>query len=259
MAEETLSQADLERQKRKFPTVRQEDFKPYMLGHIHEGCPSNSTCSKETGALRKKWIDVLKASPADQRKTARGLERFREKYGLPIGFWIHTQKIEKGEPKHKLIIWDSHCSNHQSKKPEERVFLGQSMVKSFNDFAKMNLPEHKIMLNKTWTLTKKGKLRSYFHPRAEFPIKVDGAGIYITREDEGKYYGLQIDTRGTISIVPINNPKSFPKEVVCPEKLVTSFKAEVGMSNLYMGHYCKALWNDSTREYQTFIFGWSCN
>ena len=230
-----------------------------MLGRIHEGCPSNSTCSKKTGAKRKKWIDVLKASPLDQRKTARGLERFRSQYGLPIGFWLHTEKIEKDEPDHKLIIWDSHCSNHQSKNSKERIFLGESMIKSFKDFDKMNLSEHKIMLNKTWTLTKKGKLLSYFHPRAEFPIKIDSGGIYITREAEGKYYGLQIDNRGAIRIIPVSNPKSFPKEVACPEKLVQSFKTEVEMANLYMGHYCKAIWNDTTKEYQTFIFGWSCN
>jgi len=259
LAEDSVNKAEEERKKRQFPTIRQEDFKPYMLGHIHEGCPSNSTCSKTTGAKRKRWIDVIKASPSDQKKTARGLERFRKQYGLPIGFWIHTEKVEKGEPEHNLIIWDSHCSNHQSKDPKQRIFMGEVMVKSMSELEKITVPEHQLFINKTWTIEKSGKINSYYHPRAEFPIMVDSRGIYITREDEGKYYGIQISSKGSLSVVPINNPKSFPREVSCPPALDAVFKTNLKMSNLYMGHYCKALWNNTTKEYQTFVFSWSCN
>ncbi len=230
-----------------------------MLGHIYEGCPSNSTCSKETGILRKKWVDVLKASPSDKQKATRGLNNFKEKYGIPIGFWVHSQEKETQDPNHRLVIWDSHCSNHQSKEPAQRIFMGEAMVSNFKQFESMSLPEHKLMLSKTWTLTKSGKLESYFHPRSEFPIMVDNSGIYFTREEEGKYYGLQISSKGAINVAPIASPKSYPREVSCPAALDAVFKTNIKMTNLYMGHYCKALWNNSTKEFQTFVFGWSCN
>lgn len=258
-SEESKNQNSQIEPQRQFPTIRQEDFKPYMLGHIYEGCPSNSTCSKSTGILRKKWIDVLKATPDDKTKAAKGLDKFKDVYGIPIGFWIHSLKKEDQDPKHSLVIWDSHCPNHQTKEPEKRIAMGEAMIKNFDQFNSMDLPDHKLMLTKTWTLNKAGKLESFFHPRSEFPIMVDNTGIYFTREEEGKYYGLRIATNGNISVTPIATPQSYPTEVSCPPGLDAVFKTNIQMENLYMGHYCKAVWNSSTKEFQTFVFGWSCN
>lgn len=247
------------RDKRKFPVIRQEDFKPYMLGHIHEGCPSNSTCSKETGLSRKKWVDVLKAAPNDKKKAARGIERFRKTYGIPLSFWVYVTSKPDTEPKHKLIIWDSHCPNHQAKDNNKQINLGETLTKDFKSLLNYKNDQHKIMVSKTFTLNNNGKVESYPHPRADFPTFMDSTGIYFTREEEGKYYGMRVSKAGLVNIIPITSPKSFPQEVKCPDPLTKVFDDYIQMNNLYMGRYCKALWNRSSKKFQTFIFGWSCN
>ena len=59
---------------------KKEDFKPYMLNHFNEGCPTNSTCTKAMGKKYKGWSETLSAS-ASLTKTKdklRVLDSFRK-------------------------------------------------------------------------------------------------------------------------------------------------------------------------------------
>ena len=104
---------------------KEKVFKPYMLDHVHEGCPTNSSCLPKTGRQYKRWLDFLKRKPTPGPVRTKALERFRRGHGIPLKIW----SFPKGEKTEGLIHWDSPCQNHYQKGKKIQIALG--MAKKF--------------------------------------------------------------------------------------------------------------------------------
>ena len=106
-------------------------FKPHMLDHINEGCPTNSSCLPQTGKRYKQWIDFLKKKSPKGARRWTILENFRKKNSIPLEVWSFPQ-AEKTEG---LIHWDGHCPNHNKK--DSKIQMALALTKNFTDLAKL--------------------------------------------------------------------------------------------------------------------------
>lgn len=221
-----------------------------MLDHINRGCPTNSRCNAETG--EKYWKLNLLAKEIQKRKSsdkenASAIEEFRKTHGLPIGFW----SIDPLYKNPGVVSWNSHCPHHRKK--ESEIFLGEMMVKEFNDI------HADQFFARTWRLTSDNKILSYRFPRGDFPLALSGKDLFIPRDVDGIYYALLLDHQGKFRVTTNKVPKKLPTEVKCPKELVTAFGKEKQGAYLYQEAYCKALWDEKAERFDTLIFGWSCN
>lgn len=232
-------------------------FRAHMLDHPFVGCPTNSLCNKEMGQRRSKWLKALKGPKAHIM-----IEKFRKKNGFPINIWTRDKVIKHND----LIVWDSFCPKHKPKptadgviNTEQKIYIAQAWYKDFNQIKKSLKEEKEIILNQAYLLDSKGKVTTYTIPRAEAPLFIKDKNLYFTMEEEGSYYGMWISSNGRMKLGKTFLPKNFPNEVKCPEALSKSFKDGIKNQNLYQGFFCKTIWNQSVKKYNTIALGWSCN
>ncbi len=228
-------------------------FKPHMLDHVYQGCPTNSSCPPRTGKRYKKWVDLLKQSKIKNTKHWTTINRFRQKQGIPLEIW----SFPKGEKTEGLIHWDSHCQNHNQE--GKKIQIALALAKDFKEVRKLEKNSQKIHIPRSLLLESSGKIKVYMVPRGIGPLYLNGKSLMYTKETEGVYYGLRIGPRGELSIVDPAVPRHYPKSVDCPDKLVKKFSHHSPPKELYTGVYCQSFWNQKTNIYQTMIFGWSCN
>jgi len=96
-------------------------------------------------------------------------------------------------------------------------------------------------------------------PRGDTPTFIDNGYYYFLREDEGKYYGLRINSEGSLKVSKVEVIKETPKEAVCLKEQVDQFLREAPSPTFYQGYSCKSIWDKSSKTYKTILFGWSCN
>ena len=237
-----------------FATFAEENtkFKPHMLDHINEGCPTNSSCLPQTGKRYKQWIDLLKKKSLKGARRWTTLERFRQKNRIPLEIWSFPQaeKIEN------LIHWDGHCPNHNQK--NNKIQMALALAKNFTELGKLER-ERKIYIPRSLLLETSGTTQEYFVLRGSGPLYLDGNALVYIKETEGVYYGLRIEPQGTLSVVPPQRPSYQSQEVKCPKVLNERFARHSFPKQLYQGTYCRSFWNKKKKVYQTMIFGWSCN
>ena len=237
----------------KFHPTQANEFKPHMLSHIYEGCPDNSECSKQMGAIRKKWLSVVSNKKIRTNKYISSLKYFKKTHGVPVTFWYIPKKILAPE----IIFWHSPCRNHNTKTTSIRI--AETLAPSFQSLVKLKKKGEKIIIPKTFTLNQKNQIQSFYYPRGDLPIMIDNNKLYFVREEEGHYYSMTVNLKGKIDIIKPFKPKNFPNEVKCPKPLLDSITKDAPEINLYQSYFCKELWNKSQRRFQIFAFGWSCN
>lgn len=238
------------------PIEEVSHFKPHMLDHPYKGCPTNSLCAKKMGELRSKWLKVL------SKNKPSALDKFRKKNGIPVNIWTRDTVLKHPN----LIIWDSFCKKHNPKpntegliNTEEKIYIAQVWAKNFDDIKKSFKEGNEVLVNRAYVLDESKKVTTYRIPRAEAPLFISDGKMYFTVEEEGNYFGLWVDSRGNIKIDQTYLPKSFPDEVKCPEILSKAFQAGIRNQKLFEGFFCKAIWNQSTKKFNTVALGWSCN
>ena len=228
------------------------EFKPHMLDHINEGCPTNSSCLPQTGKRYKQWVDLLKKKSLKGARRWRTLENFRKKNGIPLEVWSFPQ-AEKIEG---LIHWDGHCPNHNQKGHKIQITL--ALTKNFIELAKLER-EKKIYIPRAFLLEMSGTIKEYLVLRGSGPLYLDGDALVYIKETEGAYYGLRIESQGRLSVIPPQTPNHKSQSVECPKALNERFAGHTTPKKLYQGAYCRSFWNQKKKIYQTMIFGWSCN
>lgn len=239
-------------------TFKREDFKPYMLKHYNEGCPTNSTCTKEMGQLYKKWSDTLSEN-ADSKKITKALESFRKKVGIPFEVWI--TKTDKHHP--DLVAWEGNC-NYHNREGEKKIKIGVTMVRNIDD---LNALEKKgiISTRKLYRLSSNknnvSKVVRYRIPQSDTPLYFDGDKLIYQKSEDGIYYGLAISPEGKLKIVDTITPKEYPQSLPCPKVLKEAQAAHPKdfESEIYAGVYCQRTWNRATKKYEIILLGWSCD
>ena len=67
--------------------INNKKFKPYMLFHPIEGCPTNSNCTKKAASLRKKWIHLVHLeSLSTKKKRSKPLKNLKGSLGFSYKF-----------------------------------------------------------------------------------------------------------------------------------------------------------------------------
>ncbi len=216
-------------------------FRPFMLGHKIEGCPENSLCSKETGALKLQWFHLLKEGKISL------LKAFKKNHGIPISLWT-TRKQQKG--KH-IVIWDSPCLNHR--KDNEEIYESEIFLKNFQE-----LSIGPILIGKKIFVLLDNKKVSYIAPMKELPLFIKNRKLYFHKEENGRYYSFSVSPRGNIGIEHYTSPDHFPQTIECPEILKKGFLTSFSPKHLYVGERCKNLWDMKRKSFVPIIYGWSC-
>lgn len=217
----------------------EKNFKPHMVDHLNEGCPSNSECTAELGKKRKAWEDLFKTRP-----TAMAMNALAKTIGFPLKIWN-----DKNSSKEDYISWNSPCEVHNIEGQEIRtaeIFI-KSPLKN-KDHALF----HKIYMENG------DKVREYIIPRDETPLYKDGNDLVFLLEEKGHYFGMRINEKNEYSLIKNPSTQHFSELISCPKILQDYFDKNVH-KDLYRFSNCKALWNDKTKKYETFIVGKACS
>ena len=238
--------------------LKKEKFKRHMLFHPIEGCPTNSNCTKKAALLRKKWIELVHNHKLPVNKKIQKLKKFKRKFGILVPIWASPL----GAQDRSVISWRSPCSHH-TKKGEEKIYIAETFLKNIkNKFVHQNnkfIPQKAFLLENSPS-RKNFLIKEFFVPRDDTPLFIQKNDLYFQLEYEGVYIGLNIKDDGRMILsnekIPRNN---FPENVVCPQALVDKFKLETTEKSLHLGHFCQAIWDKTSKNYKTMIFGHSCN
>jgi hypothetical protein len=225
----------------------QTEFLPHMVDHQNLGCPENSKCSKKTGLIRQQWVEIAKSK---RKGKVKRLKSFSRTFGAPLSVW----GLSEAESNDDFIIWDSPCKNHN---PEE----GQK-INLVNVFSKnlSTLKNNKSLIIPKGLLIKEDKkIETVDLLRSDAPILLSNNSVFYVQEIEGIYYSLELKRSGQIQLLTTPKVSHYPSEVQCPKDVSEKFKKLSVHQNLYLGHFCKKIWNVSTNSYQVMALGWSCN
>ena len=217
----------------------------------HAGCPENAYCQKVTGEIRQNWLNLLddfKVGKITETKLNADLQKA---YGLPISNWA----AEEANVLPRIIMWDSPCPQH--KKEASRFYISEIFRKNLKSSEIKDYTT--LYFHRAIGVDSNKKVFSVTIPRGETPLFIENGDFYFLREDEGKYYGLNVSRDGDLKVTKIQTIKETPKEAVCLKEQVDLFYREAPSPTFYQGYACKDIWDKSTKSYKTMLFGWSCN
>lgn len=211
------------------------------------GCPENSYCSKDTGAHRTEWLNILTKFSEKKIDEKEANIQVQLKSGIPIPIWATEEALKKP----LTVLWDSPCKQH--KIPTNKAYIGVTFLKKL-------IPKNNILFHAPAILMDEKKVPHVIPAlRGDSPLYIINDSLYYTQDDEGHYYGLLISPTGTLSITqPFSDPH-YPREVTCSKQLIDLFMREIPSPNFFQGYYCKEIFNTKTKYYQTILTGWSCN
>lgn len=216
-----------------------------------DGCPENAFCKKETGAIRKKWIEELKKFSAGKISELKINQFVQSEYGLPVSGWGQ----EEASLRPNILMWDSPCRQHRSS--ANKYYIAEVFRKNFKPQELKELPN--IFFSRAILNDSSNQPYAFIVPRGDAPLFVEGGNLYYLREEEGLFYGLMIDREGHFKITKNETSTKPPKESVCSKEQIALFNRESPGPNFYQGAYCKDIWDKSTKSYKTMLLGWSCN
>jgi len=215
-----------------------------------EGCPDNADCNKETGAYRQEFIDKL--SLLNEKKISMDAisEWAMKKQGFPLSVWGHKNDFKINYS----IWWNSPCKQHNQK--------DQSQYLIAEIFAKTTQLDESVSRKYFFPkaiISEANQLKTLSILRGDSPLKIIDNAFYYTREIEGKFYGLLVKFNGEVKLTNPRSVEQLPKESNCSKDLIAEFYRKAPHLNFYSGYYCKDIYNENLKQYQTIILGWSCN
>jgi hypothetical protein len=225
------------------------EFKPHMLHHLHEGCPTNAECSADYGKVRQVWRKSLEQLLINREvNVASTLERVRQEVGMPLSIWVKAA----GAQDQSLSTWNSSCRRHNLETGE--VFWGELMAKNLNDRNEQDQP---FMYNRL-ALEHSGQARLMRTLRDSLPSMIIDDQLYFTYGEAGIYFGLLIDLQGELKIINPLTIEHQAREVPCPENLKAQLESWPHFSLVFERSYCRAIWDDTQKTWRTLAVGWAC-
>jgi hypothetical protein len=226
-----------------------EEFQPFMLDHAHEGCPANSHCHESYGKRRKRFSDLLVEIRAQRRANPiQVIEAHRREHGIPFRLWAYPESLKNIA----LASWNSKCRQHNLETGE--IFVGEVLIRDLSELPK---EVGHTQPHRTWMLTSTGP-QLYLVPQGTLPLLMINDKLYYTREELGVYYGLLVGRDGSLEIVDIKKPSVAPREVHCPQELKNAHNDWPEAKQIFQNTYCRAIWDETRKTYQTFLIGWAC-
>lgn len=215
------------------------------------GCPENAYCQKETGLIRKKWLEDLEEFNKGKLSEEKFNNNLQKENGIPISGWAQ----EEASILPKVMMWDSPCKQHRKETTKyyiSEVFRKNLLLNELKSFSN-------LYFAKAFALGADKKVFNYTIPRGDAPLFIKNDSLYFLREEEGKYYGLLISKNGNLKVTHVESNAEMPKEGICFKEQIDAFLREAPAPNFYQGYYCKDIWDKDEKKYRTMLFGWSCN
>jgi len=214
----------------------------------------NSSCSKEAGANYRSWVKVLSQAKTKKNQVSL-LNDLADKVGIPFTQWV----TQKGSGASNLIVWDSHCRNHNIE-GRPKIHIGLQFINNLSEAKALDkngltLTRFIHILEQDQSITKREA------PRLDTPLYLDGDHLVYQIELEGNYYSQSIGPKGKLKIVSSITPKEFPRTIDCPKALTESanLREPKPPKDLYLGFFCQQTWDRQTGKKKTLLLPWSCN
>lgn len=217
----------------------------------YPGCPENAYCQKNTGEVRRQWLDGLDEFNRDKISEIKFNADLQKNHGVPVAGWA----MEEAGVLPRIMMWDSPCKQH--KQEASKFYISDFFRKNLKDSELKEFTN--IYYPRAVALDKNKKVYSMVVPRGDFPTFMDNGYLHYLKEDDGKYYGLLVNRDGDIRVTKPQLVKELPKEVVCMKEQVDLFLREAPSPTFYQGYHCKDIWDKSSKTYKPMLFGWSCN
>lgn len=211
------------------------------------GCPENAFCTKETGAHRKEWLELLNKFDQKLIDEKEANKIIQTKLGMPVTLWA-----TEGHQKRPLVLsWDSPCKQHNI--ATNKTFIAITYLKKLLDKNNILFHANSIIIDE------KQIAHSIQVLRGDAPMYIINDSLYYIQDDDGHFYGILIAPNGQLSITKVFTDNHYPREVTCTKEQVERFTREAPSPNFFKGYYCKEIWNTKLKMYQSLILGWSCN
>jgi hypothetical protein len=217
----------------------------------HPGCPENAYCQKNTGEVRKSWLDKLDNFNRDKISEAKFNADLQKEAGIPIAGWA----MEEAGVLPRIMMWDSPCKQHR--KEASKFYISELFRKNLRESELKEFSN--IYFPKAIGIDQNKKLFSITIPRGDIPTYTENGYFYFLREDDGKYYGMLLNRQGDFKITKTNTIKETPKEVICMKEQIDLFLREAPSPTFYQSYHCKEIWDKTSKTYRPMLFGWSCN
>jgi hypothetical protein len=217
----------------------------------YPGCPENAYCQKNTGEVRRHWLDNLAAFNSNQMSESNFNAYIQKNNGVPVAGWA----MEEAGVLPRIMMWDSPCKQH---KQEASKFY-------ISDFFRKNLDSNEIKeytniyFPRAVLLDKNKKAFSMIVPRGDIPTFIENGFLHYLKEDDGKYYGFHINKNGDIKVTKPEIVKELPKDVVCLKEQIDLFMREAPSPTFYQSYHCMGIWDKNSKTYKPMLFGRSCN
>lgn len=217
----------------------------------HPGCPENAYCQKNTGEVRKAWLDSLDNFNRNKISESKFNSDLQKNNGVPVAGWA----MEEAGVLPRIMMWDSPCKQH--KLEASKFYISELFRKNLKT---SELKEYtNIYFPKAIAMDRNKKPYSIVVPRGDVPTFMENDYLHYLKEDDGKYYGLLVGRDGDLKVTKPQIVKELPKEVVCTKDQIDLFLREAPSPTFYQGYNCKEIWDKTTASYKPMLFGWSCN
>jgi hypothetical protein len=217
----------------------------------YPGCPENAYCQKNTGEVRKAWLDQLENFNRNKISESRFNSDLQNTNGVPIAGWA----MEEAGVLPRIMMWDSPCKQH--KKEASKFYISELFRKNLKESELKDYTN--IYFPKAIGIDQNNKIFAMTVPRGDAPTYSENGFYYFLREDDGKYYGLLLNRQGEFKITKPQVIKETPHDIICKKEQIDQFLREAPSPTFYQSYNCKEIWDKSTKSYKPMLFGWSCN
>lgn len=226
-------------------SAEEVEFKPHMINHKFLGCPTNSYCKEELGTTRQKWKNALIGT---EKERIKNLNKVKAKHGAPTSVFVTSDDPLKEDH----ILWDSPCERHKKSSP--RIYIGETFYTKFpnnKDIKNVFLPFILIDVN--------GKYQKFTLPREDFPLFYENNAIFVNREEDANYYGVQIKSDGNYQIIAPIITELIPKKTDCDLELISNYKSQIKNDAIYTTYECRKIWDRKNEKFLNYIAGHTCH
>ena len=217
----------------------------------HPGCPENAYCQKNTGEIRRLWLDNLEDFNRNKISEIKFNSDLQKNNGVPVAGWA----MEEAGVLPRIMMWDSPCKQH--KKEASRFYISELFRKNLKESELKEFTN--IYFPRAILLDQNKKAFSMVVPRGDIPTFSSDGYYHYLKEDDGKYYGLWINRAGELKISKPQLVKELPKEVVCTKEQIDLFLREAPSPTFYQDYHCMGIWDKNSKTYNPMLFGRSCH
>ncbi len=213
------------------------------LEHTNPGCPINSECSKKSGEQITKFESLLKT--LTRKNKVKKLNTQLKQEGLPILFLTPKDAKEEIDP----VMWNSRCSNHNPKNPNNNIFKAQKFLKSLEENDNIVLTPIRVYYEKTH--------KDFHIPYQDSLIMIDGDRLITLRDYDDTFYHMAITENGHLEVT--NYDSQNVREAL--DKKITEVKCPVEMDidkTYFTKTYCSKIWDVKSNKLRTIQYAWTC-